>query len=172
MSIARRLTPFALAALLMLPAAAPAQAQGLDAILQILTEVLRTQGQQESYEQAARRELEDERYRIERERERVVEDYEQRRWELQRRFEEERADIRRESRWRGERRRQVRALKHEYEERLRRLEAQERRRLNELDHRLVEAERRYEDRIDASGWDYDDERFGDIVRVLDVSGPR
>lgn len=184
MTVAQRLSPLLLGPLLalalLLPGLSPARAQvlepglerGMGAILLILGEVIRSQSAQDSSEASARRELEDEIYRIERERAYVVEDFEQERWEETRRFEEERDEIKQSSWWRGERRRDLRDLRRDHEERMRRLDRLERRRLAELDRELVEAERRYEDRVASADADLDGQRLGDIVRVLDVSLPR
>ena len=152
MRLSRHLMPLAAGLMMTFLAVTPLRAQGLDPILQILVEVLATSVQAEQHEEAARRDLESELAYLETERERVVEDFEQRRRDVKRVARRSIEDIEDQVRRKRERRHRIREVKRWRDRELARLADAESWRLAELDRRRAAAERRYDDRVE---YDYD-----------------
>ena len=122
---------------------APARAQGMETVLQVLLEVLAASTTQSDQGDIARQELEAELDAIHYERRRIAETYEQRRWEVEQRASRriERVENRG---WRKrERRHRIREIARWRDEELYRLSQEEAHEMAELDRRERRAERRY-----------------------------
>ena len=151
MRLSRSLMPLAAGLMMTFFTVTPLRAQGLDPILQILVEVLAASVQAEQQEEAARRDLESELAYIEDERERVVEDFEQRRRDVKRVARRSIEDIKDQVRRKRERRHRIREVKQWRDQELRRLADEEAWQLAELDRRRTAAERRYDYRVEYDG---------------------
>ena len=108
MRLSRSLLPLAAGLMMSLAVATPVRAQGMDQVLQILVEVLAASVQQDTYESSARYDLESELDYIERERERVAYDFDQRRREVKQVARRTIKDIKDHVRRKRERRRRIR----------------------------------------------------------------
>lgn len=172
MRLSHRLLPLAAGLMISLAAVAPARAQGIDAVLQILVEVLAASVQDEQHESAARRDLESELYDIDRERAQVAEDFAERRRDVKQVARRSIRDIRDNVYRKRERRHRIREVERWRDDELRRLDDEEAWRLAELERRREAAERRYEYRVS-----YDDHgqgplRFGGFGAVSEALNSR
>ena len=122
---------------------APARAQGVDTVLQVLLEVLAASTVQADQDDLARRELEAELDYIHDERRRIAETYEQRRWEVERKASRRIERVERKAWRKRERRHRIREIAHWRDEELYRLSQEEAQEMAELDRRERRAERRF-----------------------------
>ena len=152
MRLSRRFMPLAAGLMLALVTVTPARAQGMDAVLQILVEVLAASVQQDQLEHSAERDLEAELDYIHEEKARVSEDFAQRRWEVKQVAKRSIREIKDYVRRKHERRRQIREVKRWRDQELARLADEEAWQLEQLDRRREVAERRYDDQIRYGGF--------------------
>ncbi len=172
MRLSRSLLPIAAALGIALAAAAPARAQGMDTILQVLVDVLAATAQSEGDGYQARRAYEAELDTIADERRRVIEDFDQHRREIKRAAKRSIQEIRDYVPRKRERRRRIRDVRDWRDRELQRLDEEEAWRLSDLDRRRDEAERRYDYRLGYSNYAPGTLQTGGYSPILDLLQPR
>ena len=154
----------------------PARAQNNDVLIQILTDILGSgledAARESEVEAQARYELDEELYRIDEQRARIAEEFDRRRWEINRRYDRQYDRRNDRGRWYNDRyddddddgyrpRRHGRKIEKRRARELARLDEEEAWRMAELDRRQRAAERRYERRV---SYDYDYRDYRDRDR--------